>query len=56
LIRDSTDQLGGEIRSAREAAPVCIRIPGARGVLGSVPMVIGGLILATMAHVQGAGL
>ncbi len=28
----------------------------ARGVLGSVPMVIGGLILATMPHVQGAGL
>lgn len=28
----------------------------ARGVLGSVPLVIGGLILATMPHVQGAGL
>ncbi|WP_407186148.1 MFS transporter [Bradyrhizobium centrosematis] len=28
----------------------------ARGVLGSVPLVIGGLILAMMSHVQGAGL
>lgn len=28
----------------------------ARGVLGSVPLVIGGLILAMMPHVQGAGL
>jgi MFS family permease len=28
----------------------------ARGVLGSVPLVIGGLILATMPHVQGAAL
>lgn len=28
----------------------------ARGVLGSVPLVIGGLILVTMPHVQGAGL
>lgn len=28
----------------------------ARGVLGSVPLVIGGLILAVMPHVQGAGL
>lgn len=28
----------------------------ARGVLGSVPLVVGGLILATMPHVQGAGL
>ncbi|MDH2344826.1 MFS transporter [Bradyrhizobium sp. SSUT77] len=28
----------------------------ARGVLGSVPLVIGGLILAAMPHVQGAGL
>lgn len=28
----------------------------ARGVLGSVPLVIGGLILSTMPHVQGAGL
>ena len=28
----------------------------ARGVLGSVPLVIGGLILATMPHVHGAGL
>ena len=28
----------------------------ARGVLGSVPLIIGGLILAMMAHVQGAGL
>lgn len=28
----------------------------ARGVLGAVPLVIGGLILATMPHVQGAGL
>lgn len=27
-----------------------------RGVLGSVPLIIGGLILATMPHVQGAGL
>ncbi|KGT77426.1 major facilitator transporter [Bradyrhizobium japonicum] len=27
-----------------------------RGVLGSVPLIIGGLILAMMAHVQGAGL
>ncbi|MCK1385954.1 MFS transporter [Bradyrhizobium sp. 21] len=27
----------------------------ARGVFGSVPLVIGGLILATMPHVQGAG-
>jgi MFS transporter, ACS family, D-galactonate transporter len=27
----------------------------ARGVLGSVPLVIGGLVLALMAHVQGAG-
>jgi MFS family permease len=27
-----------------------------RGVLGSVPLVIGGLILASMPHVQGAGL
>src|ERR1700716_2498805 len=29
---------------------------GARGVLGSVPMVVGGLILATLPYVQGAGL
>jgi len=28
----------------------------ARGVLGSVPLVVGGLILASMPHVQGAGL
>jgi MFS family permease len=28
----------------------------ARGVLGSVPLIIGGLILAVMPHVQGAGL
>ncbi|MEY9180224.1 MFS family permease [Bradyrhizobium sp. USDA 326] len=28
----------------------------ARGVLGSVPLVVGGLILAMMPHVQGAGL
>lgn len=28
----------------------------ARGVLGSVPLVIGGLILAIMPHIQGAGL
>lgn len=28
----------------------------ARGVLGSVPLIIGGLILATMPHVQGAAL
>jgi MFS family permease len=27
-----------------------------RGVLGSVPLIIGGLILATMPHIQGAGL
>jgi MFS family permease len=27
-----------------------------RGVLGSVPLILGGLILATMPHVQGAGL
>ncbi|MET4386712.1 MFS family permease [Bradyrhizobium sp. F1.4.3] len=27
-----------------------------RGVLGSVPLIIGGLILSTMPHVQGAGL
>lgn len=27
-----------------------------RGVLGSVPLIIGGLILATMPHMQGAGL
>lgn len=27
-----------------------------RGVLGSVPLIVGGLILATMPHVQGAGL
>ena len=26
------------------------------GIFGSVPVVIGGLVLATMAHVQGAGL
>src|SRR3954453_2736856 len=29
---------------------------GARGVLGSVPLIIGGLILAVMPHVSGAGL
>ncbi len=29
---------------------------GARGVLGSVPLVIGGLILAVLPHVDGAGL
>jgi MFS family permease len=29
---------------------------GARGVLGSVPLIIGGLILAVMPHVDGAGL
>src|SRR5215216_5142499 len=29
---------------------------GARGVLGSVPLIIGGLILAVMPHVNGAGL
>ena len=29
---------------------------GARGVLGSVPLIIGGLILATMPYVNGAGL
>ncbi len=29
---------------------------GARGVLGSVPLIIGGLILAAMPHVNGAGL
>ncbi|WP_439359536.1 MFS transporter [Bradyrhizobium sp. DASA03007] len=28
----------------------------ARGVLGSVPLIVGGLILASMPHVQGAGL
>ncbi|SFI51212.1 MFS transporter [Bradyrhizobium sp. cf659] len=28
----------------------------ARGVLGSVPLIVGGLILAAMPHVQGAGL
>jgi MFS family permease len=29
---------------------------GARGVLGSVPLIVGGLILATLPHVNGAGL
>src|SRR4051794_7000584 len=29
---------------------------GARGVLGSVPLIVGGLILAVMPHVNGAGL
>jgi len=29
---------------------------GARGVLGSVPLVVGGLILACMPHVSGTGL
>src|ERR1700692_5108928 len=29
---------------------------GARGVLGSVPLVVGGLILATLPYVDGAGL
>src|SRR5438309_325903 len=29
---------------------------GARGVLGSVPLIVGGLILAVMPHVSGAGL
>jgi MFS family permease len=29
---------------------------GARGVLGSVPLIVGGLILATLPHVDGAGL
>ena len=29
---------------------------GARGVLGSVPLIVGGLILAAMPHVNGAGL
>ena len=29
---------------------------GARGVLGSVPLIVGGLILATLAYVDGAGL
>jgi MFS family permease len=29
---------------------------GARGILGSVPLIVGGVILATMPHVSGAGL
>ena len=29
---------------------------GARGVLGSAPLIVGGLILATLPHVNGAGL
>src|SRR5258708_39504573 len=29
---------------------------GARGVLGSVPLVVGGLILSVMPHVEGTGL
>ena len=29
---------------------------GARGVLGSVPLIVGGLILAVLPHVNGAGL
>jgi MFS family permease len=29
---------------------------GARGVLGSVPLIVGGLILAALPHVEGAGL
>jgi MFS family permease len=29
---------------------------GARGVLGAVPLIVGGLILATLPHVDGAGL
>src|SRR5260370_16650116 len=29
---------------------------GARGVLGSVPLIVGGLILATLAYVDDAGL
>jgi MFS family permease len=29
---------------------------GARGVLGSVPLIVGGVILATLPHVNGAGL
>ena len=29
---------------------------GARGVLGSVPLIVGGLILATLPHASGAGL
>ena len=29
---------------------------GARGVLGSVPLIVGGLILATLPHVDGGGL
>ena len=29
---------------------------GARGVLGSVPLIVGGLILSTLPHVSGAGL
>jgi MFS family permease len=29
---------------------------GARGILGSVPLIVGGVILATMPHVSGSGL
>ena len=29
---------------------------GARGILGSIPLIVGGLILATMPHVSGSGL
>ena len=29
---------------------------GARGILGSVPLIVGGIILATMPHVSGSGL
>src|SRR4051812_10741611 len=29
---------------------------GARGILGSVPLIVGGLLLATMPHVSGSGL
>jgi MFS family permease len=44
----------GWISQVMMARGVTTRV--ARGVLGSVPLVLGGLILAAMSHVQGAGL
>jgi MFS family permease len=46
--------LTGWISQVMNARGYTTRI--SRGVLGSVPLIIGGLILATMPHAQGAGL
>src|SRR3954451_7565888 len=46
--------LAGWISQLMMARGVATR--GARGILGSVPLIVGGVILATMPHVSGGGL